>query len=118
MKSPKGFLLLETLIAIMLFAIIFSAFIGLIRQALLVSHRMKEMILCRNDYEKLLFQMEAGLRPDIVAYGNKGSISQETFYEIESVPEADGFFLLKGRLSRLGRSYIDSELYLSEAPLQ
>jgi competence protein ComGC len=119
MKKESGFLLMEALIAILILLIGFVSFVAVIGQVLKVTTRTEELTRAINQYEALIFELESGEKNDLVSYGGSGGLDKGLRYEIISRQEVGGYFSLEAKLSwRGGDDFLNSELLLSEAPIQ
>ena len=101
--SEKGFTLLEVLISILILAVTLTAFMGGISQVLMLSGRMEETSQVLAGYEKLLFELETGMRADLVAYGGQGKLNDKLTYEIKSKPQKVNLRELKLTMSWHGQ---------------
>ena len=123
MKNPifsnKGFLLLEALMALLILAIAFAAFMGAMSQVLRVSYRANHTMDSVSQIEPLLFEIENGVRADLASYGGKGDLKDGYHYEIEAKEEGDLASYLKGRLSsKDGKGFLEMDILVLKAPVQ
>ncbi len=74
---------MEALILILILAVTFVAFIGVIGQALKISSRSRDLSKAISEAEMLFFEVESGLRPDLANEGGRGELDGFQ-YEIKS----------------------------------
>lgn len=119
MRDRQGFLLIEVLLAILIISVAFTASAGVLRQALMISEKTIQTTEAISAYENLQFELDAGTRPDLVAYGGKGPLANKYRYSLEPLAEDESFFWTKSRiLSGSGKDLLSHDLFLSEAPVQ
>lgn len=80
--KQRGFLLIEALIAISILSIAAVVFLGLIGKALRIAANGRDLQAALSADEELLFDLNAGLRADLTAYGGKGRSETGANYEI------------------------------------
>lgn len=68
MTTQKGFMLMEALILILIIAVTFTAFLGLIGKSLKVSSRGRALTDAVLKYEFNLFEFESGFRDELPAF--------------------------------------------------
>ena len=119
MKCEKGFLLTEAVVVILILAIGFTAFVGVLSQALKVSSRAQRLTEALLQFENLLFQLETGERVDLIDYGGQGRLMENYRYQIQTKEKEKGLYQVKNILAwRQGREAVQYEgFYLSEADL-
>lgn len=120
MKKQSGFLLMEALLALLVLSVAFVVCLGAVAQALRLSSRAEETTKAVLASETLLFELETGMRPDLVVFGGRGERAPYR-YVIESETTNDlekpivSFYDLKARMDwKEGRDYLDFEAYLPE----
>ena len=135
MKSAKGFLLIEALIAILILSVVLVAALGGISQGLRLSSRAEETTKAVLAFESLLFELETGTRSDLVGFGGSGNLGEYSYHiesqssdsensspsEAESDSDSDSdhegpsFYQIKGRMDwKDGKENIALEAYLSQ----
>ena len=117
--SQGGFLLLEVLMALLVLAVTFAAFMGAMTQALRVSVRANHTMDAVSQLEPLLFEIESGVRADLASDGGKGDLKDGYHYEIEATGEGDLGSRLKGRfLSKDNKASLELDILVLKAPVQ
>ena len=117
--SNKGFLLLEVLMALLILAIAFAAFMGAMSQVLRVSYRANHTMDSVSQIEPLLFEIESGVRADLASSGGKGELKDGSHYEIEVKEEGDLASHLTGSLSSRGeKGFLEMDILVLKAPIQ
>lgn len=117
--TSQGFLLMEALIVILILAVAFTAFMGVMAQALRVSSKARQMTEAVSEYEAFLFELESGMRPDLVLFGGGGELAGGYQYEIHSETLKEPFVFLKTRLFwKEGKESLGLELTVPEAITQ
>ena len=117
--TDAGFLLVEVLMAILILAIAFVAFMGAMAQSMKVSYKSSQTTEAISRYEAFLFEIENGLRPDLAGYGGQGDLEGDYRYQIQAESGGEFGTLLKGRFSwKGGREFLEHEVFVSKAPAQ
>ena len=117
--DTKGFLIVEVLIAIMILAVVFVAFMSAMARVLEVSSRAVRVTDSISRYEPFFFDIENGLRPDVAGYGGDGDLSEDCHYHIEAEGRREFAGLLKSRFSwKTGKEFLDLEIFVSKGPAQ
>lgn len=112
-------MLVEVLMAILIIAVAFTAFMGAMSQALNASYRSWETIDAISKFESILFQIENGLRPDLAGYGGQGDLTEGYSYSIKAEKSGQTDALLQGKLSwKKGKGSLYAEFLASKAGLQ
>ena len=133
--KEKGFLLLEALVSILILSVALAASLTGIAQVLRLKERADETTKAIVQFDNLLFQLEAGMRTDLLRDGGRGKIG-EFDYDIRSETvnsentgvkkdETEGdpapflsFRNVKSHLSwKNGKEFLDIETFLPEVIL-
>ena len=110
---------MELLIVVLVLAVSFVAFAGVIAQALKVSSRWIGTTDAVSAAEPLFFQIESGLRPDLAGYGGTGKLPGGYHYRIEAEEGRAADTLLEGRLDREeGGSLFEFRVRVFKAPIE
>lgn len=96
--SRKGFLILEVLVAVCVLSVAFVVFLGVLAQAIKVSARSARSMEAVGKFETLWFDLQCGLRPDLVRYGGRGNAGDGYFHEIEIRTDNETGSLLAARI--------------------
>lgn len=118
--AEQGFFLMEALILVLVISLTFVAFMGVIAQALKISVRDQELLEGISKYEELLFELENGLRPDLLLFGGRGK-EGAYHYEIKSENEKDrdSYGHFKSRLAwKKDREFLDFDFFVSRGALE
>lgn len=118
MKSRSGFLLVEVLLALLVLAVAFVAFLGAMAQALRVSSRSGRTMEAVSKMEELLFGIQNGLRPDLAGYGGEGLLGNDYRYHFKDLEVGETGVWLEGRLSWKDRSLLEARLFVSKAAVE
>ncbi len=114
--SDRGFLLLEVLVTIAILSIVIVSFFGVIGTALRISEKGRGIALAAADYDRLVFELESGLRPDLAGYGGSGEGEGGCRYQLEAETSRDLYSQLKGQISwKNGTEALGLDLIVSEA---
>jgi len=121
MNSPKGFLLIEALVAVLILSAALAASLGALGQALRLTRCAEAHTRAVHALEDLLFDLETGGRADLLRYGGKGPL-EDYQYEIKSVPIEIATSLLPTSFYDLslrlilngGRDFLSIESFLKE----
>ena len=107
---------MEVLMAIAILSIAIVSFLGVISRALQVSEKGRGIAQAVTSYDGFIFNLESGLRADLVHFGGKGEL--EGGYRYELIPEenSDSYDHLRGKiLWKGGREFLNLDLIASEA---
>ncbi len=96
--GQKGSLMLEALIVILILAVNFVVFAGVVSRASHVSARSFWTLEAVSEAESALFDLDTGVRSDLVSYGGKSEKNGAWQYEIRSENEGEYISFLKGRI--------------------
>lgn len=114
--NQKGFLLIEVLIALMLLAIVFTAFAAMLGQCLFIFQKSRDQFQMIASADQLMFELETGERLDLVSYGGREKRENRFLLEIDSEPHGEKFYQLKLRLKiPVGRTEIEGFGLFQEA---
>ena len=117
--KEKGFLMMEALILILIISVTFTAFIGVIVQALKVSSRSRETTDAVSKYEFLLFELENGFRADLLNFGGRENVEGGYEYEIKNDGDKDSYASLRSKLSwRGGKESFEFDLVMPQGEVQ
>ena len=117
-SNDNGFLLLEALIAMLILSVTFVAVAGAVLQALRVSERAEETTGAVLKADNALFELESGLRADLVKYGGRENLGGD--YQLETIPR-DGrnlFHEHRIRVLKRGNPVLEQDVFLRETFLQ
>lgn len=118
-SSKSGFLMVEVLITIMILAVAFTVFLGAMAQTLRVSSKSSQLTDAISAFEPLRFELESGLRPDLVFYGGEGNLKNGYNYRIEKNEAGEMDSLLRSRFSwKSGKEFFDLEGVVPQAGVQ
>ena len=116
--AEQGFLLTEALILVLVISLTFVAFMGVIAQALKISARDQELLEGISKYEELVFELENGLRPDLLLFGGRGK-EGVYHYEINHEEDKNSYGLFTSRLAwKQGREFLDFDFFASRGALE
>ena len=115
-NNERGFLMAEVLMAILILAVAFTAFMGAMAQAVRVSSKAGDMTDAISVFEPFLFEVENGLRPDLAGYGGRGALKDKYLYQFEAQTHDDTSSCLKGNFKwKEGKESLDIEVLVSPA---
>lgn len=109
--------LLEALIAMLILSVTFTATSGAVLQALRVSQRAEETTHAVSKAGNVLFELESGLRADLVKYGGRESLGGEYQFEATAGTGRDLFHDHKIRILKRGLPVLEEDIVLKEAGL-
>lgn len=109
---------MEVLIVILILAIVFVAFMGVMSQALKVSSRSRRQTEAVMRYENFLFELENGLRADLVSFGGRGELGGGYQYAVNAQESKEFYAYLKSKLTWNGKESLDLDLVMPEAGIQ
>ena len=110
---------MEALILLLILSVTFVSFMAVMVQALRVSVKGREITEAVSSYEQFLFELENGLRPDIVGYGGRGVLAKGYQYEIRNEENLDSYSFLRGRiLWKKGNEFLDFDFVAPEGAIQ
>jgi prepilin-type N-terminal cleavage/methylation domain-containing protein len=119
MSPQKGFLLLEVLIVMLILAVAFVSFMGVIGQTLRVSVKAREVSEAISQYDALLFELESGMSPDLASFGGRGELEGGYQYEIKTDEMNEAYQFLESKMSwKEGREFLNLKILVPEAPAQ
>ena len=115
----KGFFLLESLIVLLILAVVFVSFTTVLSQALRISAKGSEITEAISRYEQWIFELENGFRPDLVRYGGQGKLDGGYQYEVRNQESRDLYSWVKTHLSwKKGHEFLNLEWIAPEGPVQ
>ena len=100
MNQEKGFFLVEALIALLILSVTLVALIGVTGQALKISERGIKTTEALLGMEEILFQLESGIRVDLVKYGGRENLKGGYSFDVSDskvLTEASNIRLLKDK---------------------
>ena len=117
--KQNGFLMMEALILILIISVTFTAFIGVIAQALKISSRSRNLTDAVSKYEYLLFELENGFRADLLNFGGRENVEGGYQYSVKNEGDKDSYASLKSKLTwKGGKESFEFDLVMPEVGIQ
>ncbi len=109
--------MLEVLIALLILAVTFTASMGVVFRALRISQRAEETTEAVLKTDKVLFELESGLRADLAKYGGREILDEN--YQFETTAKGREVFFQdhKIRILKHGVPILTKDVVLREASL-